>query len=291
MTPRRPSEWGDWISDGIRTFVDRSSENHLQDPSREKAFDTPLVGFAAGNDPLFAAYKEHVGPFHWTPSEIFARTFSESPRGAAELSVIAWILPQTRATKADNRRERQFPAERWSRARTFGELFNAKLRQHVVNLLAGQGVPSVAPMLSIHWEKRESPKHGYASTWSERHAAYACGLGTFGLSDGLITPLGKAVRVGSVVAGLGIPPSGRPYEDHQAYCLFHSRAICGQCMARCPAGAITAAGHDKVKCKAYIRQQTMPYIQERYGFQGKGCGLCQTGVPCESRIPLADDGQ
>jgi hypothetical protein len=30
----------------------------------------------------------------------------------------------------------------------------------------------------------------------------------------------------------------------------------------------------------------MPYAEAHYGFAGKGCGLCQTGIPCESRIPL-----
>jgi epoxyqueuosine reductase QueG len=247
------------------------------------------VGFAAGDDPLFEAYKDHVGPFHWTPLEIFTATFPGAAAGADALTVISWILPQTRATKTDNRRERLFPAERWSRARTFGEMFNAKLRAHVVDLLKEEGIQAVAPMLSPHWERRESPKHGYASTWSERHAAYACGLGTFGLSDGLITPLGKAIRVGSVVAAVRIRPSPRPYDNHQAYCLFRTKGLCGKCMQRCPAGAITAAGHDKVKCKAYIRQEAMPYVKSRYGFEGKGCGLCQTGVPCESRIPVPGD--
>ena len=56
------------------------------------------------------------------------------------------------------------------------------------------------------------------SNWSERHAAYAAGLGTFGLCDGLITQVGKAVRVGSVVAQVAVPASKRPYGDHQAYC-------------------------------------------------------------------------
>lgn len=289
MTDKRKEDPSTWIPAAIRHFVDHSPENQLQDSNQEKAFDTPLVGFAAGNDPLFDAYKDHVGPFHWTPLEVFTQTFPDTPAPADALTVICWILPQTRATKAANRREKQFPAERWSRARTFGEVFNARLRQHVVDLLGEADIRAVAPMLSPHWEKRESPKHGYASTWSERHAAYACGLGTFGLSDGLITPLGKAIRVGSVVAATRIPPSPRPYDRHQAYCLFHSRGICGKCMPRCPAGAITAAGHDKVKCKAYIRQTTMPYIKTRYGFEGKGCGLCQTGVPCESRIPAPDD--
>jgi epoxyqueuosine reductase QueG len=278
-----------WISYGIRDYVDHAPENHLQDPDRERAFDTPLVGFAAGDDPLFEAYKDHVGPFHWTPEEVFGQTFPDDPATAGALTVIAWILPQTRATKADNRRAGRFPAERWARSRTFGEEFNARLRRHAVDLLQAAGIAAVAPMLSPDWERRESPKYGYASTWSERHAAYACGLGTFGLSDGLITPLGKAMRVGSVVARIRIQPSHRPYETHQAYCLFHAQGVCGKCIQRCPAGAITAAGHDKVKCKAYIRQTAMPYIRTRYGFEGKGCGLCQTKVPCESRIPVRED--
>lgn len=285
------SERAAWIAAGIREFVDRSPENQLQDAAREKAFDSPLVGFAAGDDPLFAAYKDHVGPFHWTPLEIFRQTFPEATAEAGNLTVISWILPQTRATKSDNRREKRYPAERWSRARTYGEMFNAALRRRVVDLLDAAGIRAVAPMLSPDWERRDSPRYGYASTWSERHAAYACGLGTFGLSDGLITPLGKAIRVGSVVAAVGLKPSPRAYDHHQAYCLFHTRGLCGRCMDRCPAGAITAAGHDKVKCKAYIRQTTMPFVKTHYGFAGKGCGLCQTGVPCESRIPLPGEGE
>ncbi|MGD9333124.1 MAG: epoxyqueuosine reductase, partial [Desulfobacterales bacterium] len=256
---------------------------------KERAFGSPLVGFAAGNDALFDAYKDHVGPFHWTPGEIFQQTFPDDETAPEALTVIAWILPQTRATRADNRKAERFPAERWARARTFGEEFNVRLRRHVVDLLHTAGIKAVAPMLSPAWERRDSPRYGYASTWSERHAAYACSLGTFGLSDGLITPLGKAMRVGSVVAGMRIEPSRRPYDHHQAYCLFHAKGVCGKCIDRCPAGAITEAGHDKVKCKTYIRQEAMPYVKSTYGFEGKGCGLCQTKVPCESRIPVRDD--
>ena len=275
-----------WLGSLIVDYIHNSPENHLEDEARERAFDAPLVGFAQGADPLFEAYKDHVGPFHWTPLEVFRLAFPRLTVTSRELTVISWILPHTRATKADNRRCRRFPAQRWARARTFGEEVNAKLRRHVELALAGQGIEAVAPMLIPHWERRISERYGYASTWSERHAAYACGLGTFGLSDGLITPLGKAMRVGSVVARLEIAPTPRPYEDHHAYCLFYTQGICGRCMDRCPAGAIGPQGHDKVACKAYIRQSAMPHIRRAYGFDGRGCGLCQTKVPCESKIPL-----
>ena len=61
-------------------------------------------------------------------------------------------------------------------------------------------------MLFSQWARVTSDRFGFASTWSERHAAYASGLGTFGLSDGLITPRGQAMRCGSVVARIAVPP-------------------------------------------------------------------------------------
>jgi epoxyqueuosine reductase QueG len=92
-----------------------------------------------------------------------------------------------------------------------------------------------------------------------------------------------------VVAQIRIDPTPRPYSDHHANCLFFTQGICGKCMSRCPAEAITEAGHDKVKCKTYMRQEVTPYIKDQYGFEGKGCGLCQTKVPCESKIPSKRD--
>lgn len=80
-----------------------------------------------------------------------------------------------------------------------------------------------------------------------------------------------------------------PYQDHLAYRLFFTHGICRKCIQRCPTGAITETGHDKVKCLKYIRQTTVEYVKSHYGFDGYGCGLCQTGVPCESKIPIKQD--
>jgi epoxyqueuosine reductase QueG len=278
-----------WIKGLIRDFIERSPENTLQNAAHEKAFDSPLVGFSKGSDPLFDAYKTVVGPFHWTPWEIFRLAYPESAAKPEELTVIAWILPQTRATKADNRKERLYPSERWARARIFGEEVNVKLRKFVVSALVERGFEAVAPMLFPQWARKDSEQYVFASTWSERHAAYASGLGTFGLCDGLITPKGKAVRVGSVVARINIPPTSRPYEDHHAYCLYYTQGACGHCIDRCPVGAVTAAGHEKRRCLEHIRPGTVDYVKSHFGFDGYGCGLCQTAVPCESKIPTIGD--
>lgn len=289
MQDKSPTEMASWIENVILDFIDNSPENTLQGSFQEKAFENPLIGFASGDDPLYESYKEVVGPFHWTPMEIFTETFPGVSTGAADLSVISWILPQTRATKADNRREDTYPAERWARARIFGEEVNVKLRNRVVDVLQKAGYEAVAPMLAPGWEKKLSDQYVFASTWSERHAAYAAGLGTFGLCDGLITPRGKAMRTGSVVARIKVPPTPRPYDDHHAYCLYYSQGICGKCIKRCPVDALSKEGHDKVKCLQHLHPTTEEYVKANYDFDGYGCGLCQVGVPCESRIPVDDN--
>jgi ferredoxin len=278
-----------WIKTLVQDFL-ASPENTLQNASNERAFDPALIGFSRGDDPVFESFKEHVGPFHWTPLEIFQTTFPGVPVKPEELTVISWILPQTRATKEDNRKETMYPSERWARARIFGEKVNEKLRRHVEDALQAAGCEAVAPMLSKLWERKTSDRFVFASTWSERHMAYASGLGTFGLCDGLITPVGKAMRTGSVVARIQIPPTPRPYENHRAYCLFFSHGTCKKCIPRCPVGALTEAGHDKLKCLQHLRPATAEYVKAQYGFDGYGCGLCQTKVPCESKVPLPKDG-
>ena len=289
MLTKSTADLATWIERVIHKFIERSPENALQGPFQEKAFETPLVGFSCGDDPLYESYKQYVGPYHWTPLEIFTQTFPGCSLKPEELSVISWILPQTKATKADNRKQSIYPAERWARARIYGEEVNVKLRKHVVAALQKEGYLAIAPMLSPAWERKKSDQYVFASTWSERHAAYTAGLGTFGLCDGLITPRGKAMRTGSVVAHLKLPPTPRPYNDHQAYCLYFSQGICGKCISRCPVDALTKEGHDKVKCLQHLRPTTADYVKANYGFDGYGCGLCQTGVPCESKIPTKQD--
>jgi epoxyqueuosine reductase QueG len=207
-------------------------------------------------------------------------------RAAAEdLTVVSWVLPQREAVRKANKKETEFPCEEWARARIYGEACNAALRVHLVDKLEEAGHKAVAPMLVSNWTIVKSERFSYASTWSERHAAHAAGLGTFGLCDGLITAKGKALRAGSVVAKINIEPTPRPYLDHRAYCLFFAEGTCGKCIERCPADAISKHGHDKEKCRQHLGR-TREYVAETYKFEGYGCGLCQVGIPCEATIPV-----
>ena len=276
---------GEWIKDLVREFIATSSSNTMKNENGDPAWDSALVGFATGADPIWQQFKEYVGAFHWTPWEVFGQHCPGESAVPEELTVISWVLPQREAVRRANRRARKYPSEEWARIRVYGEAFNAALRRHVVKILVGSGHAAIAPMLVPNWTVVNSKRFSYASSWSERHAAYAAGLGTFGLCDGLITARGKAMRVGSVVAKVSIQPTPRPYADHHAYCLFFHNSTCGKCIDRCPARAITIAGHDKEKCRQHLAW-SRKHVKKTYKFEGYGCGLCQVGVPCESGIPV-----
>lgn len=286
MDRKVKQDGAEWIEKSIKEYV-KSPLNSLQNMGNEIAWGEPLVGFSRGDDPLYAQLRSMIGDFYWKPETIFGLTFPQADASPRELTVISWILPQTDATKADNRKETLFGSERWVRSRKFGEDFNDALRAHVVGLLQDAGYKAVAPQNSPMFAIRMSQSYEMASTWSERHAAHVSGLGTFGLCDGLITPVGKAMRCGSVVARISVSPTPRYYKDHHAYCLFYSKGICGACIKRCPAGAVSKMGHNKKKCREYLEGPIARHARDIYGIEAYGCGLCQTKVPCESGIPVS----
>ena len=224
---------------------------------------------------------------HFQPRP-FLQRHAPKDTDLTHVRVIVWALPFAPEIRRSNR-GRNLPSRLYSLARNNGGALIYRMSFRLSKILRTHGIAAVSPTITSEYDVFHASKFTYSSTWSERHAAYAAGLGTFGLSDGLITPLGKAIRVGSVIARVGIPPSERPYYDHHAYCLFFSKGLCGKCIQRCPAGAITMTGHNKAKCRNYLRSVTNDYVRAHYGFDGYGCGLCQTGVPCESQIPTEDD--
>lgn len=263
-------------------FVREDNANRFPG-SNERYFDEPLVGFAAATDTLFTEYKSVIGEFHLTPGELVSSSFPEDAWAPA--TVISWVLPITDRTRATNRTETGYPSREWSETRNFGEQFNTALRRHMISWLTGRGCRAAAPQLMPAWREMGETAVGIASTWSERHAAYAAGLGTFSLNDALITPKGIAHRLGSVITDLKIKPSGRPYPERRANCLYYREGTCGACIGRCPVGAVSRHGHDKYKCRTYVYGTVPEAVGARYGVAATGCGLCQTNVPCEGRIP------
>jgi epoxyqueuosine reductase QueG len=270
----------------LRELYDADLGNRFDDPAVGPLFDPPLVGVAAADDPWFARFKRIIGDFHWTPQEALELVAPEKTRAR---SVISWCLPVVEAARVANRRETHLPSRSWAYVRTFGEEFVTRLRHGMESRLRETGFAALAPAVAPQCDVKVRAPAGLSSRWSERHIAFVAGLGTFGLSGGLITRRGIAHRLGSVVTDGEISPTPRPYgDDPFAWCLKLSRGTCGACIRRCPAGSIgeTIHARDKNRCHEHAYDLVSRQGRELFSWQGVyGCGLCQTGVPCEERAP------
>ena len=244
-----------------------------------RLFDAPLVGFGSASVSLFAEYKKPgiIGPWHMSPEEWLP--------GAK--SVISIFLPFTEEVRSSNRDETEHASTPWLYARIEGQAFIIKYIAALAARLEEQGFRCCIPQTDPRWQAVHAgggiegydafmTPSTYGSRWSERHAAFVCGLGTFGLSKGLITERGIAGRFCSLVTVLPLEPDIRPYLGVYDNCIH-----CNACVQRCPVGAIDpVTGKDHPTCHRFLGI-SKELFAPRYG-----CGLCQTGVPCEAENPL-----
>ena len=256
----------------VTDFVLTSPLNNYQNDIRY--YDEPLIGFADASNPLFGDFKQiHiVGPMFKTPTEWLPDA----------TTVISFFMPSSTEISESNH-PAGVASEEWIHARFKGDSFLNDVRRFIVLELKTAGALAIAPHIHPNFQADFSI---YTSNWSERHVAYAAGLGTFSLNKGLITKKGMAGRFGSVVTNLPLEPTPNPYKEHFENCPHAREGKCGACIKRCPAGAITEKGKNKYLCHQYLFM-TNPRkdLADIYGYPYSACGKCQTNVPCEKRIP------
>jgi len=272
-------------SELVRLFG--SSPHNVLDDGRTALFDAPIVGVADASDGWFERLKQVIGEFHWTPEEALALG---APSAHAR-SVICWSLPVAEAVRVANRAEKLFPARAWAFTRTHADHLLSFMEQGLAAYLRSQGCATVAPTSIPENVVELRPGVGLSSRWSLRHVAFVAGLGTFGISGGLITKRGIAHRLGAVVTEATVPATPRAYgDDPFAWCLRMARGTCGKCIRRCPVGSVGQTVHERNKpaCAEHSRRLRSEG-KTLYGWAGAyGCGLCQTAVPCESGVPTED---
>ena len=250
------------IEQTIQEFCLNSKLNKIEELDHLQLFDKPLVGVADTQDQLFDCLKEEdvVGPQHMSPQQWLA----------SSQAVISYFLPFTKTIREANR-FMGLPSQEWLYGRIEGELFNRGLCQFLVDWFRETGYEAIAPAVDERFKVVNR-----RSNWSERHVAYVAGLGTFSLNYSLITKSGSAGRLGSVIVSVPLQSTLRYYTIKDENCIK-----CGACIMRCPPKAISKKGKDHDACSDYLNS-VLARFHPRYG-----CGKCQTGVPCEDRIPGA----
>lgn len=245
----------------IEEFLRESELNKVPELRLPRIFEDPVIGIADAEDPLFLKLKEPgvISPAHLTPAEWLS--------GAK--TVISYFLPFSQKVREANYSD-GLPALEWVYGRWEGEMCNNQVRRLLVDELEKSGQKAIAPALDSGFRVVERK-----SNWSERHAAYIAGLGTFGHGRSLITLKGCAGRFGSVITTLKIEPTIRRHDLFHTYC-----ESCLSCVDRCASGAIRPEGKNIPVCSDYQDNIIKPKFDPRHG-----CGKCQTALPCEDRIP------
>ena len=271
-----------------------------------RIFSAPLIGVSCGDDDIFGTFKEIIGPEHLTPSEMWTQSGLPDDKNLAKrLRILSIVFPYAGIIREEGEKNKEdMPTEIYCVARNFANPFMDAVLEQIVGYIRTKGFRAISGVKSHVFEifTKETPFRIY-SNWSERHIAFASGLGTFSLHEGLITEAGCNIRLASVLTDAPLEITPRLGDEPYSNCLHFANGTCGSCMARCPAAAITEEGHDKHKCRSYCRKvsqemQTRPVKSvlkpQHREVNGEtkisysvGCALCQFGVPCTGENPVS----
>ena len=264
----------------LREYIENSKGNYITKEAAirpelagMKIFDEPLFGYITADDPFFLELKKPgvIGPHFMAPKEWFSMA----------RSVVSVFLPFTEQVRESNKKNMDWPSDEWLHSRVEGAEFQKELCEFIESLLEEEGYAVLVPMNDPRMSSKspvtqnKEEQNFYTSNWSERHIAYAAGLGTFCLSAGIITSKGTAGRFISAITSVPYESSGRKYKGVYDNCIK-----CGACARNCPAKAISLEkGKNHFLCSQFL-DVTRAKCKPRYG-----CGKCQVKVPCESRNP------
>lgn len=231
--------------------------------------DAPLVGFASAENPLFETFRrdEVIGSQWRAPKEWMPEA----------KSVVVFFFPVSSAIRSRHRAAKTPTNEAWNYGYgKHGQVLNAfieGLTAELDHLGFHYFIPTKDPSFKI--EQHPVMSGGkedvhYSTSWSNRHVAFAAGLGTFGVHRHLITKSGCSGVLASMILDCEMDPTPATYQDPYENCLH-----CGACVARCPAGAISVENLRNLKeCRTYA--STLRTADDP-GY----CGKCLVGIPCE----------
>lgn len=242
----------------------------------------PLVYFGDARRPELVKLRELIHPEHDLPWEVLPEA----------KTIVAYFLPFRKEIGDTNKSGRLSSAE-WAKAYEKTNATILEINLALIKYLQEQGI-----MAAISPESGSYDDKLLLSKWSQRHLAYYCGMGTFGINNMLITEAGCCGRVSTVVTALDVEWDPMPEME---YCLYKRNGSCGKCVKHCPAVALTAEdgkyAYDRNKCNGLCDENAAVHVGycEKPSYQledtskalvgSNTCGKCVVGMPCTYRIP------
>ncbi len=217
----------------------------------------PLFGYAAAADPIFHSYQTVIGPGHFLPTDLLPQA----------QTVFAFFLPFTKSILEDNRTG-HYASREWAQVYIETNQLITEISQEIKNRCRARGINYEFQPPTYVFDREL-----LIANWSHRHIAYACGLGTFGRNNLLITRKGCGGRFGSGVLDILLFPTPRP--DVIRHCFQQTRN-CNYCVKVCPVAAFSGPHFRRHACYGQCLKNDAYYTDLG---SCDVCGKCVTG-PC-----------
>jgi epoxyqueuosine reductase len=195
-------------------------------------------------------------------------------------SLIVFFVPFKLELVKENKKGGR-PCRNWGLAYVqTNDLIN-RLSQELEKLLAAEGFKSGLTPATHNFDGDI-----LMARWSHKHLAHLANLGRFGTHCLLITPVGCAGRLGSLVteADLG----DHPLIDRDEACLLKAGKKCGKCIEACPVDALDENGFERQKCWSRLNENRdiLDYFSD-LPKTTHVCGKCAALVPCSFLNPVS----
>ena len=254
---------------GLRKFA---AEYVAAEPARtgtEGFWQTPLL-VSAPIDERFDLLPQIAFNEHMHPRDLLATA----------KSLIVFFIPFKRELVKENKKGDR-PCRNWGLAYVETNDLIGRLSQAIAAFLVEKGFKSGLTPATHNFDEDI-----LMARWSHKHLAFLANLGRFGTHHMLITPVGCAGRLGSLVteADLG----DHPMIETDLACLLKAGKKCGKCIEACPVDALSENGFDRRRCWKRLNEnrKTLDYFAD-LPETTHVCGKCAALMPCSFSNPVS----
>lgn len=224
----------------------------------------PVIGFASAYDELYTKASDIIGYDVLHPTNLLPEA----------QTVVSFFVPFDVAPVKYSRYREEMSNREWSLAYYELNLLIGKIMSHVIEALTEMGIKAVSEPVTENYDHVQ-----LTTKWPHKTSAFIAGLGTFGINRIIITPMGCAGRLGTVVLSEKITPTARPDQEN---CLYRRDGKCGICVKRCPVQALRYNSFNRFAC--IVRYD----MRDNASAFDLGDYACSSG-PCSSyTVPKAE---
>lgn len=251
----------------LREVVTEFYHKHLKQQKLPNWWRGPLLA-TAEVDARFEILPEIAAKNHMLPNDLLGEC----------RTVVVFFIPFAPELSNGNIKGK-FASADWGKALSLTNDLIQDISSFIYDYFAGYGYGCELTPATYNFDCES-----LTARWSHKHLAYLSGLGRFGVNAQMITPLGCAGRLGSLVTEA--PLGDHPLVTKKELCLHKAGHDCLKCMENCPVQAVTLKGIQRHRCdkrlqvnrKKFAADPDMPDDMEV-------CAKCVSGMPCSLEAP------